>query len=122
MRFSAAALESSFADSWSCAWRPDSHADGAKQSAETSYFSFRGQMSLQYFSEPSTAMHEPQGQRLGDRFALTQVVEGFGAKDFVTEMREWFLHITERFEQNIEHWTTPLDNVQPEIFHLDHFS
>ena len=51
------------------------------------------------FLEPSTAMREPQGLRLGDRFALTQVVEGFGAKDLVIEIWQWFLNIAEQFDQ-----------------------
>jgi uncharacterized RDD family membrane protein YckC len=47
------------------------------------------------FLEASTIVRDPQGQRLGDRFALTQVVEGFGAKDLVTNVYQWLLDILE---------------------------
>jgi hypothetical protein len=30
------------------------------------------------------------GQRLGDKITHTQVVEGFGAKDFVAAVQEWW--------------------------------
>jgi len=43
------------------------------------------------FLEAATIVRDPQGQRLGDRFALTQVVEGFGAKDVVSAFQEWWL-------------------------------
>jgi uncharacterized RDD family membrane protein YckC len=33
--------------------------------------------------EPVTIVRDPQGQRLGDRLAQTQVVEGFGARELV---------------------------------------
>jgi uncharacterized RDD family membrane protein YckC len=33
------------------------------------------------FLEAVTIIRDPQGQRLGDRFALTQVVDGFGVRD-----------------------------------------
>ena len=39
------------------------------------------------FLETKTIIRDPQGLRLGDRFALTQVVEGFGAKDLVAAIR-----------------------------------
>jgi uncharacterized RDD family membrane protein YckC len=42
------------------------------------------------FLEAATIVRDPQGQRLGDRFAQTQVVAGFGIKDFVTAVQEWW--------------------------------
>ena len=43
------------------------------------------------FLEARTIVRDAQGQRLGDRLALTQVVEGFGAKDVVTAVQQWWL-------------------------------
>jgi uncharacterized RDD family membrane protein YckC len=48
------------------------------------------------FLEASTLLREPQGQRLGDRFALTQVVEGFGAKDLVIDVQQWLHELMEQ--------------------------
>ena len=42
------------------------------------------------FLETATIVRDPQGQRLGDRFALTQVVEGFGAKDVAPVVQQWW--------------------------------
>jgi hypothetical protein len=42
------------------------------------------------FLETATILRDPQGQRLGDRFAQTQVVEGLGAKDVLTVVQEWW--------------------------------
>ena len=36
---------------------------------------------------------DPQGQRLGDRLAQTQVVEGAGAKDLVKSFQDWLLNL-----------------------------
>jgi uncharacterized RDD family membrane protein YckC len=33
---------------------------------------------------------DPQGQRLGDRLARTQVVEGLGARDVVKDLQQWW--------------------------------
>jgi len=52
------------------------------------------------FLETSTIVRDPQGQRLGDRFALTQVVEGFGAKDVVSAVQEWWLDFIGRLDRN----------------------
>jgi uncharacterized RDD family membrane protein YckC len=41
--------------------------------------------------EALTIVRDPQGQRLGDRLAATQVVEGFGAKDVVAVVQAWWL-------------------------------
>ena len=40
--------------------------------------------------ESFTAVRDPQGQRLGDRMAQTQVVEGLGAKDLVKLLNDWW--------------------------------
>jgi uncharacterized RDD family membrane protein YckC len=57
------------------------------------------------FLETSTCIRDPQGQRLGDRFALTQVVEGFGAKDVVAEFQEWWLNLAGQLEAKSRKWT-----------------
>jgi uncharacterized RDD family membrane protein YckC len=36
---------------------------------------------------------DPQGQRLGDRLAQTQVVEGLGARDIAAEFVEWLMSV-----------------------------
>jgi hypothetical protein len=41
--------------------------------------------------EAHTLSRDPQGQRLGDRLAHTQVVEGFGARDLVKDLQEWWV-------------------------------
>ena len=52
------------------------------------------------FLETATIVRDPQGLRLGDRFALTQVVEGFGAKDVVTAVQEWWPDFIGRLDRN----------------------
>jgi uncharacterized RDD family membrane protein YckC len=42
------------------------------------------------FLESWTIMRDRQGQRLGDRLAQTQVVDGLGARDLVTSAYEWW--------------------------------
>jgi uncharacterized RDD family membrane protein YckC len=42
------------------------------------------------FLEPVTILRDPQGQRLGDRLAQTQVVEGFGATDLASSAYDWW--------------------------------
>jgi uncharacterized RDD family membrane protein YckC len=42
------------------------------------------------FLEAVTIMRDPQGQRLGDRIAQTQVVEGFGARDLAAGFQRWW--------------------------------
>jgi uncharacterized RDD family membrane protein YckC len=39
------------------------------------------------FLEAVTVLRDPQGQRLGDRLAQTQVIEGLGAKDLVKSLQ-----------------------------------
>lgn len=45
------------------------------------------------FLEARTVVRDPQGQRLGDTLAQTQVVEGFGAKDFVKSFQDWLMSL-----------------------------
>jgi uncharacterized RDD family membrane protein YckC len=52
------------------------------------------------FLEAGTITRDPQGQRLGDRFALTQVVEGFGARDVVAAVQEWWLVFIAHLDRN----------------------
>ena len=40
------------------------------------------------FLEALTIVRDPKGQRLGDRIALTQVVDGFGARELVKRLRD----------------------------------
>jgi uncharacterized RDD family membrane protein YckC len=42
------------------------------------------------FLEAVTIVRDPQGQRLGDRVAQTQVVEGFGARDVAAGFQRWW--------------------------------
>ena len=41
------------------------------------------------FLEAVTVVRDPYGQRLGDRLAHTQVVEGLGAKDLLKSFQHW---------------------------------
>ena len=45
------------------------------------------------FLEARTIATDPQGQRLGDRLAHTQVVEGAGARDLLKEFQEWLMSL-----------------------------
>jgi len=42
------------------------------------------------FLESFTIIRDPQGQRLGDRLAQTQVIEGLGAKDLARSFQRWW--------------------------------
>jgi hypothetical protein len=42
------------------------------------------------FFEAASVVRDPQGQRLGDRLAQTQVVEGFGARDLAADFLHWW--------------------------------
>ena len=44
--------------------------------------------------EARMIVSDPQGQRLGDRLAQTQVVEGAGAKDLVKSFQDWLLSVS----------------------------
>jgi|KBSSwiStaDraftv2_1062776.scaffolds.fasta_scaffold46676_2 uncharacterized RDD family membrane protein YckC len=52
------------------------------------------------FLEAATIVRDPQGQRLGDRLAWTQVVEGFGARDAVRAAQAWWLDFIGHLEGN----------------------
>jgi uncharacterized RDD family membrane protein YckC len=53
------------------------------------------------FLEAGTVIRDPQGQRLGDRLAQTQVVEGLGAKDFVKLFQEWLMGLGAEFGREV---------------------
>jgi RDD family protein len=42
------------------------------------------------FLESASVIRDPQGQRLGDRLAQTQVVEGLGARDLASDFVAWW--------------------------------
>ena len=42
------------------------------------------------FLESITIVRDPQGQRLGDKVAQTQVVEGLGARDVAAAFQQWW--------------------------------
>jgi hypothetical protein len=52
------------------------------------------------FLEMLTIIRDPQGQRLGDRLAQTQVVEGLGAKDLATSFQEWWMSVFGELERD----------------------
>jgi hypothetical protein len=41
------------------------------------------------FLETRTIVRDPQGQRLGDRLAMTQVVDGLAAREFASSFVDW---------------------------------
>ena len=51
------------------------------------------------FLEARTLIRDPQGQRLGDRLAQTQVVEGLGAKDLVKSFQDWLTRLGDALGQ-----------------------
>ena len=53
------------------------------------------------FLEAQTVVRDPQGQRLGDRLAQTQVVEGLGAKDFVKSLQDWLIDLVAEFDRDL---------------------
>jgi uncharacterized RDD family membrane protein YckC len=53
------------------------------------------------FLEVRTAVSDPQGQRLGDRLAQTQVVEGLGAKDLVKSFQDWLMDVVAEFDRDV---------------------
>lgn len=52
------------------------------------------------FLESITIIRDPQGQRLGDRLAQTQVIEGLGAKDLATSFQEWWTNVFGNLERD----------------------
>lgn len=53
------------------------------------------------FLEARTVVRDPQGQRLGDRLAQTQVVDGLGAKDFVKSLQDWLIDLVAEFDRDL---------------------
>jgi uncharacterized RDD family membrane protein YckC len=53
------------------------------------------------FLEVRTVVSDPQGQRLGDRLAQTQVVEGLGAKDLVKSFQDWLMDVVAEFDRDV---------------------
>lgn len=53
------------------------------------------------FLESITILRDPQGQRLGDRLAQTQVIEGFGAKDLARSFQRWWLGVFGNLERQV---------------------
>ena len=51
------------------------------------------------FLESIMLIRDPQGQRLGDRLAHTQVIEGLGAKDLATSFEEWWTSVFGNLER-----------------------
>jgi uncharacterized RDD family membrane protein YckC len=49
------------------------------------------------FLEARTVIRDPQGQRLGDRLAQTQVIEGLGARDVVKSFQDWLMGLSGGF-------------------------
>lgn len=47
------------------------------------------------YLEARMLVSDPQGQRLGDRLAQTQVVEGAGARDLAKSFQDWLVSIGE---------------------------
>lgn len=64
-------------------------------------FLLPGANAVAAFLEAGTIVRDPQGQRLGDRFAFTQVVEGFGAKDVVTVVQRWWLDFAAQLDDEL---------------------
>jgi hypothetical protein len=46
------------------------------------------------FLEARTIVKDPQGQRLGDRIAQTQVVDGFGVRDVAPAFERWWQSVS----------------------------
>lgn len=55
---------------------------------------------LAVFLESFTILRDPQGQRLGDRIAQTQVIEGLGAKDLAKSFQGWWLGVFGNLERH----------------------
>lgn len=51
------------------------------------------------FLESATIVRDAQGQRLGDRLAHTQVVDGLGVRDFAAAFQRWWQDFVARLER-----------------------
>jgi uncharacterized RDD family membrane protein YckC len=52
-----------------------------------------GANAVAVFLEARTIIADPQGQRLGDRLAQTQVVEGAGAREVAQSLQDWLMSL-----------------------------
>jgi uncharacterized RDD family membrane protein YckC len=52
------------------------------------------------FFEAATILRDKQGQRLGDRLAQTQVIEGLGAKDLAASAYDWWRSVIALLEKD----------------------
>ena len=52
------------------------------------------------FLESITIIRDRQGQRLGDRLAQTQVIDGLGARDLATSFQEWWMGVFGNLERD----------------------
>jgi hypothetical protein len=64
---------------------------GAKQSLlRNAVLVLPGANVVALFLEAASLVRDPQGQRLGDRVAQTQVVDGFGARELAADFLAWW--------------------------------
>lgn len=70
--------------------KPASWRDSARRNV---LFLLPGANVAAVFLETRTLLRDPQGQRLGDRFAQTQVIEGAGAAELVKDLQDWLISI-----------------------------
>ena len=88
----AAGASGGFFAAWSSSIsKPAGRVTGGAAAKRNLLFGLPGANLVAAFLETSTVIHDDQGQRLGDRFALTRVVEGFGAKDIVPALQNWWM-------------------------------
>jgi RDD family len=78
--------------------RPCSLAGSARRNL---LFLLPGANVVAIFLEARTVVRDLQGQRLGDRLAQTQVVEGLGAKDLVKLFRDWLMGLVAEFDRDL---------------------
>jgi uncharacterized RDD family membrane protein YckC len=76
--------------------RPASLATSARRNA---LLLLPGANVVAIFLEGLTIARDSQGQRLGDRLAQTQVVEGLGAKDLVKSFQDWLMSLGADFRR-----------------------
>jgi uncharacterized RDD family membrane protein YckC len=68
--------------------QPCTFADALRRNA---LFVIPGANAAAVVLETITIFRDPRGQRLGDRIAQTQVVEGLGVKDIAASFEQWWL-------------------------------
>ena len=70
---------------------PDGQRCGVTGScARNLFFVLPGANLVAAILEARTLARDPQGQRLGDRVAHTQVIDGLGARDVVADIQRWW--------------------------------